>query len=103
MKISTILIRLLPILAVNLLLEALFAWILRFYGQKKILLGSDRRFFNMSSLLVASTLSMGIGYLLGEIGFMFRGSMLGKSDNTKVEVRIEFQLPTRFDTYEMGK
>lgn len=95
-KPSTILIRLLPILVVNLLLEALFAWILKFYGNKKILLGPDRRFFNMSSLLVATALSMGIGYLLGEIGFMFRGSMLGKSDNTKTEVRIERRDETSF-------
>ena len=90
-KTSTILTRLLPILVVNLLLEALFACILKFYGNKKILLGPDRRFFNMTSLLAASAMSMGIGYLLGEIGFMFRGSMLGKSDNTKAEVSTEIR------------
>lgn len=46
----------------------------------------------MTSLMAVSALSMGIGYLLGEIGFIFRGSMLGKSNNTKAEVRTEFRL-----------
>jgi len=85
---KTLLIRFLPILVVNIILEALFAYVLKFYGDKKVLMPSDRRLFNMASLFLAAALSMGIGFLLGEVGVMFRGSMMGKSDNTKDEVRI---------------
>ncbi|KAF8441186.1 hypothetical protein BGX38DRAFT_1204134 [Terfezia claveryi] len=83
---KTLLIRFLPILVVNIILEALFAYVLKFYGDKKVLMPNDRRLFNMASLLLAAALSMGIGFLLGEVGVMFRGSMMGKSHNTKEEI-----------------
>ncbi|KAF8426721.1 hypothetical protein EV426DRAFT_592562 [Tirmania nivea] len=86
LRAKTLLIRFLPILVVNIILEAVFAYILKFYGDKEFLMSSDRRLFNMASLFLAAALSMGIGFLLGEVGVMFRGSMMGKSDNTKQEI-----------------
>jgi len=88
LRLKKLLIRFLPILVVNTILGALFAYILKFYGDKKVLMPTDRRLFNVASLFLAAALSMGIGFLLGEVGVMFRGSMMGKSDNTKEEVRI---------------
>ena len=89
---SAVWIRLLRTLTLNIFLELLFTGILRFYHNKQILEMRDRRIFNMASLLVAAALSIGIGYLFGEIGLMFRGRILEKSDNTIDEVRIEFHL-----------
>lgn len=91
LKPKKLFIHFLPILVVNIILGALFAYVLKFYGDKKILMPSDRRLFNMASLFLAAALSMGIGFLLGEVGVMFRGSMMGKSDNTKHEVRISHE------------
>ncbi|KAF8475488.1 hypothetical protein BDZ91DRAFT_778654 [Kalaharituber pfeilii] len=86
LTLTYLLVRTLPILLLNLVLEALFAYILKFYGAKKVLLSDDRRVFNMASLLLAAALSMGIGYLLDQIGTMLRGRMMGGSLNTKEEI-----------------
>ena len=75
-----------PLVVVNLILEGVFVYILKIYSAKKILLEQDRRFFNAASLFLAAALSMGIGYLLNQIGFMLRGSLVGKSSNTKEEI-----------------
>lgn len=83
--------RFLPVLIVNIILAALFAYVLKFYGDKKILLDQDRRLFNVATLILAAALSTGIGFLLGEVGVLFRGSMMGKGFNTKDEVSLAKQ------------
>ena len=82
--------RLLWVFIVNIALKGSFIGFLKHYCKKGILMSDDRRWFNMGTLFIAAALSMGISYLLDHIGFMSRGLMFGKIDNTKDEVRIEF-------------
>ncbi|KAF8451737.1 hypothetical protein BDZ91DRAFT_802569 [Kalaharituber pfeilii] len=78
--------RTIPNFLANLVLEVLFCVTLGAYQAKPFLDIIDKRWFNMIAIMLCATMSIGIGYLLDQVGVLLRGCLLQIGTNTKQEI-----------------